>query len=103
MRTIGLLANDVSVAAAPLRREVKLDLKVTATDLYGSFAERMRKRYGRDVDATNIVGIRESNQPRGPKNTKRVLDEVHRSQQSTPGRSISRLFLLYGRLQRRPC
>lgn len=31
-----------------------LDLKVTATDLYSSFAERMRKRYGRDVDATNI-------------------------------------------------
>lgn len=31
-----------------------LDLKVTAADLYGSFAERMRKRYGRDVDATNI-------------------------------------------------
>lgn len=31
-----------------------LDLKVTAADLYNSFAERMRKRYGLDVDVTDI-------------------------------------------------
>jgi hypothetical protein len=31
-----------------------LNLKVTVADVYGSFAERMRKRYGRSVDATNI-------------------------------------------------
>jgi hypothetical protein len=58
LRECVLNATDDTMAFNLLRiltnQKDDLDLKVTATDLYSSFAERMRKRYGRDVDATNI-------------------------------------------------
>lgn len=53
-----LSATDDTMAFNILRiltnQKDNLDLKVTAAELYGSFAERMRKRYGRGVDAINI-------------------------------------------------
>lgn len=36
------------------KQEGDSKIGISVADLYGSFAARMRKRYGRDVDATNF-------------------------------------------------